>query len=159
MGLFDFLTGPICLSLFPNPFTPRPAKTGPFIILLCLTPEDFTLSNHSFPTPDVTGKEATMTSCYSEDDILIPRLHRAALDSDIGTNKNYKLCSKIWCFKAFRTIDRISCLRYCRQSPYNYRHVVTGITERDALGNWKNACRKAAIDIRLKITIIFEYQA
>ena len=45
------LTGPICLSLFPNPFTPRAAKTSPFIILLCLTPEDFTLFNHSCLTP------------------------------------------------------------------------------------------------------------
>ena len=28
------LTGPICPSLFLNPFPPRPAKTAPFIILL-----------------------------------------------------------------------------------------------------------------------------
>ena len=28
--------------LFLDPFPPRPAKTGPFIILLCLTPDDFT---------------------------------------------------------------------------------------------------------------------
>ena len=30
------LTGPICLTLFP--FPPRPAKIGPFVILLCLKP-------------------------------------------------------------------------------------------------------------------------
>ena len=36
------LTGPICPSLFLNPFSPRPAKTVPFVILLCLTPDDFT---------------------------------------------------------------------------------------------------------------------
>ena len=94
MVVFASLTGPICLSLFPNPFTPRPAKTGPFIILLCLTPEDFTLFNHSFPTPDVAEKEATITSCYSEDDILIPRLHRSALDSDIETNKIINFAAK-----------------------------------------------------------------
>ena len=35
------LTGPNCPSLFLNPFSPRPAKTSPFVILLCLTPEDF----------------------------------------------------------------------------------------------------------------------
>ena len=39
-------------------------------------------------------KEATMTSCYSEDDILIPRLHRAALDSDIETNKIINFAAK-----------------------------------------------------------------
>ena len=39
-------------------------------------------------------KEATMTSCYSEDDILIPRLHRAAPDSDIETNKIINFAGK-----------------------------------------------------------------
>ena len=36
------LTGTICSSLFLNPFSPRPAQTGPFIILLSLTPDNFT---------------------------------------------------------------------------------------------------------------------
>ena len=36
------LTWPICPSLFLNPFPLRPAKTVPFVILLCLTPDDFT---------------------------------------------------------------------------------------------------------------------
>ena len=30
------LTGPTCPSLFLNPFSPRPAKTVPFVSLLCL---------------------------------------------------------------------------------------------------------------------------
>ena len=34
--------GPICPSLFLKPFPPRPAKTDPFVILLCLAPNDFT---------------------------------------------------------------------------------------------------------------------
>ena len=36
------LTGPICPSLFLNPFPPRPAKTVPFVSLLCLTLYNFT---------------------------------------------------------------------------------------------------------------------
>ena len=36
------LTGPICPTLFLNPFPPRLAKTIPFVILLCLMPDDFT---------------------------------------------------------------------------------------------------------------------
>ena len=36
------LTGPICPSLFLNPFSPRLAQTIHFVILLCLTPDDFT---------------------------------------------------------------------------------------------------------------------
>ena len=37
------LTEPlICPSLFLNPFPPRAAKSGHFVILLCLTPDDFT---------------------------------------------------------------------------------------------------------------------
>ena len=36
------LTGPICPYLFLNPFPPRLAKTGPFVILLCLMPDNFT---------------------------------------------------------------------------------------------------------------------
>ena len=36
------LTGPICPSLFLNPFSPRPAQTVPFVSLLCLTLYDFT---------------------------------------------------------------------------------------------------------------------
>ena len=39
-------------------------------------------------------KEATITSCYSEDDILIPRLHRAALHFDTGTNKIINFAAK-----------------------------------------------------------------
>ena len=35
-----------------------------------------------------------MKSCYSEDDILIPRLHRAALDSVIETNKTINFAGK-----------------------------------------------------------------
>ena len=35
------LTEPICPSLFLNPFPPRAAKSGRFVILLCLTPDDF----------------------------------------------------------------------------------------------------------------------
>ena len=31
------LTGPICPFLFLNPFSPTPAKIGPFVILLCQT--------------------------------------------------------------------------------------------------------------------------
>ena len=31
------LTGPICPSLISLTFSPRPAKTIPFVILLCLT--------------------------------------------------------------------------------------------------------------------------
>ena len=37
-----WLTGPIWPSLFLNPLPPRPAKTSPFIILLCLMPDYFT---------------------------------------------------------------------------------------------------------------------
>ena len=45
------LTGPICPSLFLlNPFPPKPAKTGPFIILLCLTPDDFTHQGRTLKT-------------------------------------------------------------------------------------------------------------
>ena len=36
------LTGPICPFLFLNPFPPRPAKTTPFVTLLCLMPDNFT---------------------------------------------------------------------------------------------------------------------
>ena len=36
------LTGPTCPSLFLNPFPPRPAKTVPFVMLLCLMPDNFT---------------------------------------------------------------------------------------------------------------------
>ena len=36
------LTGPTCPSLFLNPFSPRPAKTVPFVSLSCLTLYDFT---------------------------------------------------------------------------------------------------------------------
>ena len=36
------LTGPICPSLFPNPFTARLAQPGHFVISLCLMPDDFT---------------------------------------------------------------------------------------------------------------------
>ena len=36
------LTGPICPSLFLNLSSPRPVKTIPFVILLCLMPNDFT---------------------------------------------------------------------------------------------------------------------
>ena len=36
------LTEPICPFLFLNPFPPRPNKIGPFVILLYLTPDDFT---------------------------------------------------------------------------------------------------------------------
>ena len=36
------LTGPTCPSLFLNPFSPKPAKTVPFVSLLCLTLYDFT---------------------------------------------------------------------------------------------------------------------
>ena len=36
------LTGPIYTSLFLNPFSPRPAQTSPFIIVLCLMPNYFT---------------------------------------------------------------------------------------------------------------------
>ena len=32
----------ICPFLFLNPFPPRPAKTSPFVILLCLTLKNFT---------------------------------------------------------------------------------------------------------------------
>ena len=35
------LTGPICPSLFLNSFFPRPAKASPFVILLCLMPDNF----------------------------------------------------------------------------------------------------------------------
>ena len=37
------LTGPISPSLLLNPFPPRPAKTGPFVILLCLTSRRFNI--------------------------------------------------------------------------------------------------------------------
>ena len=46
------LTGPICPSLFFNPFTPRPAKTGPFIVLLCLT-----LGGKAFGGERVTNRD------------------------------------------------------------------------------------------------------
>ena len=36
------LTEPICPSLFLNTFPPRAAKRGHFVVLLCLTPDDFT---------------------------------------------------------------------------------------------------------------------
>ena len=36
------LPEPICPSLFLNPFPPRAAKSGHFVILLCLTPDDCT---------------------------------------------------------------------------------------------------------------------
>ena len=36
------ITEPIWPSLFLNPLPPSPAKTIPFVILLCLTPDDFT---------------------------------------------------------------------------------------------------------------------
>ena len=36
------LTGSICPSLFLNPFSPRLAKTVPFVSLLCLMPDKFT---------------------------------------------------------------------------------------------------------------------
>ena len=36
------LTEPICPSLFLNTFPPRAAKSGHFVILLCLTPGNFT---------------------------------------------------------------------------------------------------------------------
>ena len=36
------LTRPICPSLFLNPFSPRLANTGHFVILLFLTPYNFT---------------------------------------------------------------------------------------------------------------------
>ena len=35
----------VCPYLFLNPFPPRLAKTNPMIILLCLMPDYFTLSN------------------------------------------------------------------------------------------------------------------
>ena len=39
------LTGPICPSLFLNSFPPKPANASPFVILLCLMPDYFILSN------------------------------------------------------------------------------------------------------------------
>ena len=36
------LTEPVCPSLFLNPFPPRLTKSGHYVILLCLTPDDFT---------------------------------------------------------------------------------------------------------------------
>ena len=36
------LTEPICPSLFLNTFPPRAAKSGHFVILLCITPGNFT---------------------------------------------------------------------------------------------------------------------
>ena len=41
-------------SLFRNPFPPRPAKTGPFIILLCLMSDDFTREGRAFGWERVT---------------------------------------------------------------------------------------------------------
>ena len=39
------LTGPICPSLFLNSFPPKLANASPFVILLCLIPDYFILSN------------------------------------------------------------------------------------------------------------------
>ena len=36
------LTEPVSPSLFLNPFPPRAAKSGHYVILLCLTPDNFT---------------------------------------------------------------------------------------------------------------------
>ena len=55
-------------------------------------------------------KEATITSCYSEDDILIPRLHRAALDSDIETNKIINFAAKYVSRRSGQSIELVVCV-------------------------------------------------
>ena len=55
------LTGPICPSLFLNPFPPRPAETS--IILLCLMPDYFTLYNTKRFYLREKGKGLTVPIC------------------------------------------------------------------------------------------------
>ena len=55
------LTGPTCPSLFLNPFSPRPAKTVPFVSLLHLTLYDFTRQGRA------SGRERVKT--------LVPAKH------------------------------------------------------------------------------------
>ena len=56
-------------SMLINPFTPRPAKTGHFVILLCLMPDKFTcqgetLSGKGLLTGSVHFSSLTFSQLY-----------------------------------------------------------------------------------------------